>query len=981
MSAPRIEDQRTRATTPISGAHQSSTSPSASNQLSSTVQHTPKAKSSSQRASAITISGSTLLTPPSSAERPPTVVSVEIRSPVAFSAAHEHALREMKRMLDESGPESDPCSDSKSALAESDAKASQSIEIVIDEPAASAPELAKPTAAKDDGKLVKDGTKKTNSKSSSIVTSDPLSNPVGTNNVYINGLPANFPEEQLYQIVRPYGNILSVKTFTRTISDKPSGYGFAYFERVEDAEACIKALRRTKDLHPSFSKASHKIPVPLRSVAPTASPIAPPRLDLGAYNIPLGALSPLLQAQLAGSPVFRAQAAFTPTFGPPTVGSISPFETMTPPDLDLGFLNGNPMDLMSSGVSMPLSSGIPSIQSQMPPSQLPMQHANGNVDVSVIGLPIHTDSAKVLQGLVAPHAILGSAFFQSMLGGRLRLVAFIRLASMRAAGDVIHRLNDRSVRGQQIIVRLASGLLPAIGSEAPAAAFTNADYGVNLNVAHDAAHGGFNMGAGPGTSGYLDITDAMLAPQSQAQAFQQAQAQRMRRVSSVPSFAASHQSNPSNEEILELRRLLGTHDSMDPQLAGLGSRPFLPANDFGLDPQLLGQRSSPFPQANANLAYARHVEAYDVGLMHGSQESLSPTFFVDPTRTAQGSPHGPQGSPPLQSPVTPPRFDPSQRRFSAADVLRNAGMTCAPFVPRGAGLMKRPSEPALRLQAHAGAALAKRPSKAIPIVAPHAATHNTSIESATTTEEFAQRMTPPPKSALPHAGPFNSPDQLSTEQFPVMRPTVAAPCYAHMPLTSSLSMPLMPIGSARRPTPLALGAQATAPVIAGPNGPNGFTTRYGYEFGSLFAAPLSATSTLSLNGSSSTGSLVNSASTTNGTFPPLSMSSISSMQSGRGSTGSASPPSTSSSELEGEPETAEERALVESNEKWLEKWLERDDEELGRHSSSMVRLERAASYEKTPQLRPAGVHWIHEAHADDALDGELEDATPPAVTA
>lgn len=41
-------------------------------------------------------------------------------------------------------------------------------------------------------------------------------------NVYINGLPPNFPEEELLAMTRPFGNVLSVRTFTRHVSDKPS---------------------------------------------------------------------------------------------------------------------------------------------------------------------------------------------------------------------------------------------------------------------------------------------------------------------------------------------------------------------------------------------------------------------------------------------------------------------------------------------------------------------------------------------------------------------------------------------------------------------------------------------------------------------------------------------------------------------------------------------------------------------------------------
>src|SRR5579863_8554489 len=41
-------------------------------------------------------------------------------------------------------------------------------------------------------------------------------------NVYINGLPPNFPEEQLYALTKDFGPVVSVRTFTRHVSDRPS---------------------------------------------------------------------------------------------------------------------------------------------------------------------------------------------------------------------------------------------------------------------------------------------------------------------------------------------------------------------------------------------------------------------------------------------------------------------------------------------------------------------------------------------------------------------------------------------------------------------------------------------------------------------------------------------------------------------------------------------------------------------------------------
>jgi RNA recognition motif-containing protein len=91
-----------------------------------------------------------------------------------------------------------------------------------------------------------------------------------TSNVYINGLPPHFPEEQLYELTAPFGPIRSVRSFTRHIGEKESGYGFVLwvhisslflcsftlssFETIDSAEKCIQSLRRFRNLHPTFSK-------------------------------------------------------------------------------------------------------------------------------------------------------------------------------------------------------------------------------------------------------------------------------------------------------------------------------------------------------------------------------------------------------------------------------------------------------------------------------------------------------------------------------------------------------------------------------------------------------------------------------------------------------------------------------------------------------------------------------------------------------
>ncbi|KAL4073421.1 hypothetical protein J3A83DRAFT_2533416 [Scleroderma citrinum] len=79
-------------------------------------------------------------------------------------------------------------------------------------------------------------------------------------NVYINGLPPHFSEQELFALARPFGEVKSVRTFTRHVSEKPTGYGFVLFDDIESAEKCIEGLRKYRNLHPSFSKQVHRIP-------------------------------------------------------------------------------------------------------------------------------------------------------------------------------------------------------------------------------------------------------------------------------------------------------------------------------------------------------------------------------------------------------------------------------------------------------------------------------------------------------------------------------------------------------------------------------------------------------------------------------------------------------------------------------------------------------------------------------------------------
>ncbi|KAF7362755.1 RRM domain-containing protein [Mycena venus] len=118
-----------------------------------------------------------------------------------------------------------------------------------------------------------------------------------TSNVYINGLPANFRDDQLYAIAAPFGEVLSVRCFTRNTAKNPSGYGFVLFKTVGAAEKCIVTLKRS-DLHPSFSKVNK----PPRIVCSPNSPSLPARSSSSSLS------SSNQESPLPGSPELNFKA-------------------------------------------------------------------------------------------------------------------------------------------------------------------------------------------------------------------------------------------------------------------------------------------------------------------------------------------------------------------------------------------------------------------------------------------------------------------------------------------------------------------------------------------------------------------------------------------------------------------------------------------------------------------------------------------------
>ncbi|KAF7289720.1 RRM domain-containing protein [Mycena indigotica] len=78
-------------------------------------------------------------------------------------------------------------------------------------------------------------------------------------NVYINGLPPRFTEDQLLAIVANFGEVISVRTFTRG-GPVQTGYGFVLFKSMSAAEKCITTLRRS-NLFPRLSKIQSPLPM------------------------------------------------------------------------------------------------------------------------------------------------------------------------------------------------------------------------------------------------------------------------------------------------------------------------------------------------------------------------------------------------------------------------------------------------------------------------------------------------------------------------------------------------------------------------------------------------------------------------------------------------------------------------------------------------------------------------------------------------
>lgn len=216
-------------------------------------------------------------------------------------------------------------------------------------------------------------------------------------NVYINGLPPYFPEDELLALATPFGVVRSVRSFTRHVDignslggsgyggnadagimiggKKASGYGFVLFENVDAAERCIEGLKKFRNLHPSYSKQIHKIP-------------------------------------------------------------------------------GTPYTAMHSDSSRQSASGSQydddgDLEDEGPDSfkaRMERLEDKSSTNLYIEGLPLSIDG-QLLAALVSPHQIKSSRFFQTKLSHPPRIIAFVRLETRVGAEEVVERLHGRMVRG------------------------------------------------------------------------------------------------------------------------------------------------------------------------------------------------------------------------------------------------------------------------------------------------------------------------------------------------------------------------------------------------------------------------------------------------------------------------------------------------------------------------------------------------------
>ncbi|KAJ7459982.1 hypothetical protein B0H11DRAFT_2316044 [Mycena galericulata] len=230
--------------------------------------------------------------------------------------------------------------------------------------------------------------------------------PTQTPNVYINGLPPSFPEDQLFALAAPFGAVRSVRSFTRHVGDTETGYGFVLFETLAAAEKCINSLRRYRNLHPTFSKQIHKIPGTMYAHASSSAP----------HPSSTTSASPT-QSAAPSHPLVPSASEH----GGESASSLAAWEQET--------VSGS-----GSGADSTFKAKMERLADK------------ASTNLYIEGLPLSIDDAT-LGALVSPYSIRSSRFFQTKLSTPPRIIAFVRLETRAAAEEIIERLHGRMVRG------------------------------------------------------------------------------------------------------------------------------------------------------------------------------------------------------------------------------------------------------------------------------------------------------------------------------------------------------------------------------------------------------------------------------------------------------------------------------------------------------------------------------------------------------
>ncbi|KAL5498713.1 hypothetical protein ACEPAH_2068 [Sanghuangporus vaninii] len=245
-----------------------------------------------------------------------------------------------------------------------------------------------------------------------------------TPNVYINGLPPHFPDESLYLMTRDFGNVLSVRTFTRCVGEKMSGYGFVLFDSVDSADRCIETLRKYRNLHPSFSKQIHKIPG-----TPYAS---------GTITLPPSSSLPSLTSQSTLSTMASFPSMSSTLV---TSGTTSSLKSLSPPFKKFNHRTGESVSTASGSDFSGRDFKDMTFREKM--ERLKDEKST---NLYMEGLPLTIEDVS-LAALVSPHKVISSRFFQTKLSNPPRMIAFVRLETRAGAEEIVERLHGRVVRG------------------------------------------------------------------------------------------------------------------------------------------------------------------------------------------------------------------------------------------------------------------------------------------------------------------------------------------------------------------------------------------------------------------------------------------------------------------------------------------------------------------------------------------------------